>query len=186
MPQRIHVPEPDANEQLRVWAEAFADMHYLGDLVNEKASFLLPGEHVEAFRTAWKEARPDFERIIEALSPTASTQTLVPGAQQYEQITIQHLDAAKLSGSQGSQKRSLLARMRDGFLSFFISEPVTEEKLRQAAEEGERYFDFSAVATSSLGACVSEIPGMEATCKALEEGFLGIKHLLGMRSKRGY
>ena len=39
------------------------------------------------------------------------------------------------------------------------------------AEEGKLYFDVSAVAMDSLGACAQEIPGWGAACKAAEKGF---------------
>jgi hypothetical protein len=103
-------------------------MHHIGDLIDEKAPFLLPGEHAEGFRTAWSQSRDRIESIVKALSPPESP--LAPDAEppKFPKITPLQLESAMLR-AEGRLKRSALARIGDAFLGYCISEPITEVKL---------------------------------------------------------
>jgi hypothetical protein len=106
MPQRLTLPPLGATEERRRWAEAIADLHYFCGLVSEHAPYLIPGEHVEGFRAAWDQSSSSFEKVVQALTNgTPEGETISEGA----------LSHAKLDGSIGAQKRSILAQLRDAF-----------------------------------------------------------------------
>lgn len=178
MLEPYHVSQPTGQEELRLWAEAIADLHNVVELLAEHAPLLLPGEHVEEFRAAWGRSRTSFVTVIQALDPGHKP------APKQEKFKIEHLQQAQLNGENGALKRSVLRQLRDAFLGYFVPEPRSEEKLRLAARAGARHADMGAVSLDSLGAAVSEVPLLGFACKAAEETLLVGKHLLELRDQR--
>lgn len=175
MPHRLTVPPPDGPEELRLWAEAIADLHHAGSLMAERAPEFVPGEHVDGFRASWQTASASLERLVRAL---------VPGPGGAREVDPSALGKVALNGPAGAQKRAALTQERDSFQGHALVEPRTEERTRRAGQAGERYADLGATALDSLGTAVSEVPGLSTACKVGEEGLLGLKHLLGVRGRR--
>ena len=179
--QRLFVPEPDEREELRLWAEAIADLHEVVGRIAENAEFLIPGEHVDGFRAAWEQSKNSFATVVDALNPAP------PDAPPIGKISHDQLKNAQLDGAPGALKRSILTRFRDAFLGLFVSKPYTDERLRLAADASARYADAGAVVLDSIGACVQAfLPPVAGACKAGEEALLGLKQLLESRRQQGY
>jgi len=177
MPQRLAVSRREFDEELRLWAEAIADLDYFVGLLAEHAPLLLPGEDVDRFRAAGDESHISFATVVRALDPGQN-------ASAGERFGISHLHDAKLDYATGALKRSILERLRDTFLGYFASEPRSEEKTRLAAQAGARYADVGAMSLDSLGAAVSQVPLLSLACKAAEETLLVGKQLLEIRGQR--
>jgi hypothetical protein len=174
MPQRLTVLPPSTSEEKRLWAEAFAKLHYAISLMDERAAEFFPGEHVEDFRAAWRQTGNYLEKIVQSLN-----QQNAP-----ENITDKQMADAAFTGPQGALKLKIFTKEGEEFLAYAVSEPHTEEKTRRAARAGSRLADMGAAATQSLKAVLSEFPGMRTACEATGEGLEGIKHLLDWRSRR--
>ncbi len=163
MPLRILVPEPQASEEMRLLAEAVADLHYVASLIVESASYLLPGESIDEVVNAWNQSEPTMRSLVQEL--TASNATAIP---------YPTLVTSELTGAAGKLKRSFLARLRDRFLLYWNSDPRTDDKQTKAVEAGADYLELGATVVSS-------IPGHEQVVEMLSL----FKQLLGIRARRG-
>lgn len=169
MAERLSVPGPDHNEELRQLAEAVADLHYVVAIVVENAPQLIPGEAVDEVKKAWAEAGPSMAELVKNLHPpTESPQ------KQKSKIGYDTIFKGQLAGEIGRAKKSLLNRLKDRFLMFWISEPRTDEKRAQAGPALADYLEFGAT-------LVSSIPGYEKVVELLSL----FKQLVGLRAKRG-
>jgi hypothetical protein len=152
------------DEERRLWAKAIGDLETFGDLLSERAEYIIPGEHVTAFKDAWSAAKSSFREVQMALLA--------------QKPSDEDLEAANLDGANGALKRSLLQQLRDTFLRYFVREPRSEERMRLAAQSGARYADMGAMVLDSLGACLAKAPVVAIACKAAGEGLFAVKHLL--------
>ena len=176
MVERLSVSLPQPYEEIRAWAQAISDMHYTASLVLDTATSYLPGEAIEAVKLAWAKVTETFRNLIKNLLDVAPEDLQPPSTRFAE------LQEAELVGIVGAQKRSLLGQLRDEFLSYFWSEPHTDEKHRKASEAAGRHLDLGAVALDSLGM----VSGFDKFCKVAQEGVLGVKYMLEVRRSRGH
>jgi hypothetical protein len=181
-PTRIPVPDPEPAEESRQLIEHLADLHYVMGIVVANAEHFLPGESIDELRFAWANAGPGLEKLIRGLTPP-------PKGKGHEnepagQPVISHakLVEAELTGATGAAKRGFWRRLRDAFLSFWKSEPRTDEKTRKAMEAGKDYFEFSETILGSLASVVEGHPYIHG----LAEIASLIGQLFGVRLKRGH
>lgn len=158
MPDTIPIPLPIESEQHRQLCEAVAGLYYVVGLIVEHAKEFIPGEAIDELLAAWDTSKKSFEEI--ATKPLDS----IP----------QPIHQNELFGVTGRLKLSTLSRLKDSFLGFFFSHPLTDEKRARAADAVINYFEYGATVVSS-------IPG----CDAIEEFLLLVKQLISIRAKRG-
>jgi hypothetical protein len=172
MPTRISVPPPSTREEVRLLAEAVADIHTVLGIVVEHAEELVPGESVDDLRAAWFQSAKSMETLVTALLMSADLG--YPNAVADPPVPLNALEKNDLTGEAGRSKRGLLSRLKDAFFRYWSSLPRTSDKQQRAIEAGAEYLEYGATVVSS-------IPGYDK----VEELLLLAKQLLALRARRG-
>ena len=179
MVERLRVPEPPLGEQLRRLAAAVADLYYVMEIVVENAKELAPGEAVDELTDAWATSRTSMKALVENIFPTDANvrgdmlhALEVPTHPKPAQVP--DLSKSELLGETGRAKTSMLARLKDGFMMYWNSEPRTDEKRLKARDALCDYFELGSTVVNS-------IPGSDQVVE-----FLSLtKQLVAIRNKRG-
>ncbi|SRR6266540_6933679 len=168
MPERISIPPPSEDEEMRQLAQVVADIHYVLSIIIEHATEFVPGEAVDELTAAWNISGQSLQQLVTDLYPTP------PSAPAWPPL-FQEIAKAELAGEVGQIKKSTFNRLRDRFFSYWFSEPRTEEKRTKAAEAAEALTEIAATVISS-------IPGREHVVEILSL----TRQLIGVRLERGY
>lgn len=169
MAERITVPAPTPDEEMRQLAEVVARLHYTVEIIVENAKEFLPGESVDEVEAAWRSTGPKIAGLVEGIFPERGSNPPP------EPPLFQKMKEAELVAEASRLKKSTLNRGIDRFFSFWFSEPRTDEKRIKAAEAAE---DVAELGSTLFGS----IPGHEYAAEFCS--VLG--HLIGVRLKRGY
>lgn len=168
MPERLFVPPPSSDEELRQLAQIVARLHYVMSIIVEHATEFVPGESAYEIAGAWNITGPKLAQLVNDLPQQ-------PGHPSYGPPLFQQIAEAELIGDVGELKKSALNRFIDRFFSYWYSEPRTDEKRTKSAETAESLADLGAT-------IVGSIPGQEYAVE-----FLSVtSQLIGERLKRGY
>jgi hypothetical protein len=150
MPQRVIVPPPSEQEQLRQLAESMADIHYVCAIIVENSKKFVPGESVEELTKAWFEARPTFDNFVTGLGAPPAPPPRRKGGGADVAPSFDLLRENGLLGDEGRAKRGVLGRLKDRFFRFWNSEPLTKKNLRKAAEAAVDYLEYGSTVVSSI------------------------------------
>jgi len=123
----MDIPRPSPDEELRQWAQAFADLHHVLDLIVKDAAYFVPGEAVDELIKAWDEAKESAEDLVQTFK-----QGTTPGTD-YSPIPPDELEKNQLILSVGDAKKSIMRRFKDRVLACLKSLPRTPEIIRRAA-----------------------------------------------------
>ena len=153
-PQQREVPQPDLKEQVRLVAQAVADMRSVLTIINQNALHFLPGESVDEMATAWEAALSTFDELlvrILAMMPRLASAPLMVGEQT--------LENHELLGVVGAAKTSLLRRMKERFFACWNTLPAQGLENTEAITAGMEYLEFAANTASSIpgGGSIKEL-----------------------------
>lgn len=165
---QIVVSKPTSTEELRQLAQAMADIHYVLSIIVQHRTMFVPGESAAELKAAWDISEKSLRALVTELDPPPNDPSPLPPL-------FDKLAKAELTGEVGHLKRATLHRLKDSCLSYWFSEPQTDEKRAKAAGAVLPYLDFGA-------SVVSSIPGYEHVIECLSL----VQKLIELRLRRGY
>src|SRR5262245_14755120 len=101
----VVIPAPARAEEVRLLAQAVADMHSVLDVIVEHAEELVPGESVNELRGAWFESEASFASLAGSLLVAAQLPVPSPIRNVGQPISVDELEANGLLGRTGQAKR---------------------------------------------------------------------------------